>query len=201
PREEEPALLDILWRRASRARVLAPLRRGAVSAERANRILRARLEPSWRRPGDARGAGFHGAPILVTRNDDRAGLSNGDVGLWLEPEDGAAVFFPRSGAPGGWLRLPVALMPPHELGFASTVHKSQGSEYDAVLLLLPEPGNRLLARETFYSAVTRARSSVHVFAATEALREAVSRTLRRHGGLRAMIAESAADGRDEAPTR
>jgi exodeoxyribonuclease V alpha subunit len=186
-REDEPSALDALWVRAGRARVLAPLRRGPVSAERANRLLRELLEPAWRRPGDGPGAGFHGAPILVTRNDERAGLSNGDVGLWLETGDGAAVFFPRPNATEaaeGWLRVPVALLPPHELGFASTVHKSQGSEYDEVLLLLPEPGNRLLAREILYTGITRAKKGVRVFASEAALREAARNRLRRDSGLR-----------------
>lgn len=189
PLEEEGKALDALWRRASRARVLAPLREGPVSAERANRVLRERLEPRWRRPGDTRGAGFHGAPILVTRNDERTGLSNGDVGLWLESGDGAVVFFPRADAPEGWLRLQAALLPPHQLGFASTVHKSQGSEYEEVLILLPEEGNRLLSREVLYTALTRARRKARLYASEAALREAVTRRLVRHGGLRAWFRE------------
>jgi exodeoxyribonuclease V alpha subunit len=190
PRAEEAEVLDLLWRRAGGARVLAPLRRGPVSAEAANRELRALLEPSWRRQRDARGAGFHGAPILVTRNDDRVGLSNGDVGLWLETGEGAAVFFPDASAPGGWLRIPAALLPPHELGFASTVHKSQGSEYDSVLVILPEAGNALLARETLYTAITRARREARIFGTEEAIREAMGRRLRRPGGLGAALAEA-----------
>src|SRR5690606_26348002 len=152
-----------------------------------NRALRALLEPSWRRPGDARGEGFHGAPVLVTRNDERVGLSNGDVGLWLEAGDGAPVFFPDAARPEGWRKVPAALLPPHEAGFASTVHKSQGSEYDTVLILLPEAGNALLARETLYTAITRARGAARLFGTEAAIREAVGRRLRRAGGLRGML--------------
>jgi exodeoxyribonuclease V alpha subunit len=187
-RAEEAGILERLWSHAGKARVLAPLRRGPVSAEAANRALRALLEPVWRRPSDARGLGFHGAPILVTRNDERVGLSNGDVGLWLEAGDGATVFFPDATAEGGWLRVPVALLPPHELGFATTVHKSQGSEYDTVWIVLPDAGNTLLARETLYTAITRARREARVFATEAAIREAVGRRLRRPGGLRAALA-------------
>jgi exodeoxyribonuclease V alpha subunit len=188
-REHEASALDHLWKHAGRARVLAPLRRGPVSAERANFILRQKLEPEWRQDRDTPGIGFHGAPILVTRNDARTGLSNGDLGLWLETAEGAMVFFPRPELPGGWLRLPVALLPVCELGFASTVHKSQGSECDEVLILLPEAGNRLLARETIYTAITRARKSVRIYGSEVALREAVGRTLRRPGGMRELLAE------------
>ena len=188
PRAEEPAALDVLWKLAGRARVLTPLRKGAVSAESANRILRQRLEPAWRRRTDGRDpGGFHGAPILITRNDARTGLSNGDLGLWLETGDGTAVFFPRPELPGGWLRLPVALLPAYELGFATTVHKSQGSECDEVLVLLPPAGNRLLVRETLYTAVTRARKAVRIYGSEAAIRQAVERKMERYGGLRGMM--------------
>lgn len=186
-REEETSLLHALWTVAARTRVLAPLRRGPVSAERANRILRERLEPLWRHARDAQGPGFHGAPILITRNDARTGLSNGDLGLWLEAGDGATVYFPRPGHVDGWFRLPAALLPECELGFATTVHKSQGSECDEVLVLLPEAGNRLLARETLYTAVTRARKAARVYGSESAVREATLRTLRRPGGVRELF--------------
>jgi len=190
PREKETAAVDALWRLAGRVRVLAPLRQGAVSAESANGLLRRHLEPQWRRRTDARDpGGFHGAPILITRNDARTGLSNGDLGLWLETGDGAMVFFPRPELPGGWLRLPVALLPAYELGFASTVHKSQGSECDEVLVLLPAADNRLLVRETLYTAVTRARRAVRIFGSEDAVRQAVERRLERYGGLRPMLAD------------
>lgn len=189
PREEETSLLDILWTVAARVRVLAPLRRGPVSAERANRILRERLEPVWRHVRDAGGPGFHGAPILITRNDARTGLSNGDLGLWLEAGDGATVYFPRPGYADGWFRLPAALLPECELGFATTVHKSQGSECDEVLVLLPEAGNRLLARETLYTAITRARKTARIYGSESAVREATLRTLRRPGGVRELFHE------------
>lgn len=188
PREDEPAAAGALWNLAGRARVLAPLRQGTVSAESANRILRQRLEPAWRHRTDGRDPkGFHGAPILITRNDARTGLSNGDLGLWLETGDGATVFFPRPELPGGWLRLPVALLPAWELGFASTVHKSQGSECDEVLVLLPAADNRLLVRETLYTAVTRARKTVRIYGSDLAIRQAVERRLQRYGGLREML--------------
>jgi exodeoxyribonuclease V alpha subunit len=187
-RDAEYAVLQRLWVFVAAARVLAPLRKGLYSAENANRILRARLEPLWSRRSDSPGKGFHGAPILITRNDRGSGLSNGEIGLWLEASGGPAAFFPRPELPEGWLRLPVSQLPTHEAGFAVTVHKSQGSEYDEVLLILPETGNRLLARETLYTAVTRARSRVRVLGSESAIRAAVETKLRRPGGLSALLA-------------
>ncbi len=191
-RDEEPAVLKRLWVFVAAARVLAPLRKGLFSADTANRMLRERLEPLWSQHRDSPETGFHGAPILITRNDRSSGLSNGEIGVWLEASGGPTVFFPRPELPEGWLRLPVSQLPAHEAGFAVTVHKSQGSEYDEVLLILPEAGNRLLARETLYTAVTRARHSVRVLGTEEAIRQAVDHKLRRPGGLREMLRHQAA---------
>src|SRR5690606_18765528 len=106
----------------------------------------------------------------------------------LETGDGTMVFFPRPELPGGWLRLPAALLPSYEPGFATTVHKSQGSECDEVLVLLPPAGNRLLVRETLYTAVTRARKAVRLFGSEAAIRAATERRMERYGGLREMLA-------------
>lgn len=190
-REEEPRIAAVLWKIAAAARVLAPLRKGPLSTTGANRILRARLEPQWSERGDAAGLGFHGATILITRNDRATGLSNGEIGLWLEAAGGATVFFSRPELPDGWLRIPAGLLPAHEPGFASTVHKSQGSECDEVFLILPAAGNRLLARETLYTAITRARSAVRVIGTEDALREAVDNQLQRRGGLRSLLTPGA----------
>src|SRR5690606_27320656 len=132
--------------------------------------------------------GFHGAPVLVTRNDARTGLSNGDLGLWLETGDGTMGFFPRPELPGGWLRLPAALLASYEPCFATTVHKSPGSDCVEVLVVLPPAGNRSLVRETLYTAVTRARQAVRLFGSEAAMRAATDRRLERYGGLREMLA-------------
>lgn len=183
PEAEEEALLPVLWEFLSAARILAPARRGPLSAERLNRLLGAALHPVFSPglPAEAQGAAFHGAPVLVTRNDARTGLANGETGMWLRGARGLQACFPR---PHGWLRLPLSLAPAFEPGFASTVHKSQGSEYDQVLLVLPEEGNRLLAREILYTGITRAKTRVRIYAADAALREAAERPLRRDSGLR-----------------
>ncbi|MCD6023882.1 MAG: recD [Fibrobacteria bacterium] len=183
PEAGEEALLPLLWKFLASARILAPARRGPLSAERLNRLLGAALHPLFS-PGlaaEAQGTAFHGAPVLITRNDARTGLANGESGMWLRGARGLQACFPR---PDGWLRLPAPLVPGFEPGFASTVHKSQGSEYEQVLLVLPEAGNRLLVREILYTGITRAKTRVRVYASDAALREAVQRPLRRDSGLR-----------------
>ena len=75
----------------------------------------------------------------------------------------------------------------HESAFATTVHKAQGSEFDSVWLLLPQRDARPLSRELLYTALTRARSQVHVCASEAVLRAALSRRVARISGLAARL--------------
>jgi exodeoxyribonuclease V alpha subunit len=103
------------------------------------------------------GAGpfWAGRPVIVLKNDPVTRLFNGDIGLCLPDSDGVlTVVFP---APGGGIRtVPLLRLPEHDTAFALTVHKSQGSEFSEVLLLLPARPVRVLSRELLYTAVTRA---------------------------------------------
>jgi LPS export ABC transporter permease LptF len=126
---------------------------------------------------------FPGAVVMVTQNDYARELFNGDTGLILPAREGGLFgVFPR---PGTLLRVPVDELPGPELAFAVTVHKSQGSEYDEVLLILPPPqseaAGRLLTREVLYTAVTRAKRRVTILADARTLFTACSRGAIRAG--------------------
>ena len=122
---------------------------------------------------------------MILRNDYTLRLFNGDIGLLLrDPEsDGAlrAFFF---GHNGELRRLTPSRLPEHETVWAMTVHKSQGSEFDNVLLILPEKDSPLLTRELIYTGLTRARSRVEVWFQESVLRAAVTRYVQRGSGLR-----------------
>ncbi|WP_234418827.1 exodeoxyribonuclease V subunit alpha [Parazoarcus communis] len=120
------------------------------------RVLRAALDlPPERGPGHA----WLGRPVIVLRNDALLGLYNGDIGLCLPDDSGMLmVFFPQ---PGGSYRCIAPLrLPAHDTAFALTVHKSQGSEFEEVLLVLPAKPVRVLTRELLYTGVTRAARQV-----------------------------------------
>jgi exodeoxyribonuclease V alpha subunit len=88
-------------------------------------------------------------------------------------------------SPEGRMRnLPPWKLPEHETVFAMTVHKSQGSEFDHVLLVLPDAPGPLLTRELVYTAVTRARRSVEIWASPAVLRGAIDGRIHRESGLR-----------------
>ena len=138
-----------------------------------------------RRLINARQAWYPGRPVMVTRNDYNLRLFNGDVGITLpDPESDARlrVFF-RS-ADGSLRRFPTTRLPEHESVYAMTVHKSQGSEFERVLLVLPPETSQAMSRELVYTGITRARTAVEVWGSARVFEAAVARPLRRSSGLR-----------------
>jgi len=161
------------------SRILTLVREGPWGCVGINDWLDHYLRPSLDR--GARGHLFAGAPVLITANDHVRQLYNGDVGLTLKSRDGLRVVFPRR---SGFLSLGVETLPSHELGVALTVHKSQGSEYDRVLLVLPPSGaRRLLTKEILYTGITRARSLAIIAGSRETLRLAIRRKVLRESAL------------------
>jgi exodeoxyribonuclease V alpha subunit len=140
-----------------------------------------------RRAGMALGAGggawFAGRPVLVTQNEYALNLFNGDIGIALPlgPSGTLRVAF---ATPDGAYRLySPASLPAHETAFAMTIHKSQGSEFEQVAMVLPEQSSRVLSRELVYTGVTRARRQVWLYAPWQVVASAIARPTQRDGGL------------------
>lgn len=169
-----------------RFRLLSPHRLGRYGVVALNRLVEEELS----RVGlvGTRDVWYDGRPIIVTENDHQLELYNGDVGLVHRDRDGLTrVVF---GTAGGGLRwLSPARLPPHETVFAMTVHKSQGSEFDRVALVLPAAVSPVLTRELVYTAITRARERLVVYGTAEVLQEAVRRRIERASGLREALWE------------
>ncbi len=130
---------------------------------------------------------YDGRPIMVTRNDYQLELFNGDVGVIGRDREHAGD--PRAFFPGKQASYPPARLPPHETVYAMTAHKSQGSEYDNVLILLPEQRSPVVTRELLYTAVTRARNSVTLCADKKVIQEAIDSPVQRSSGLRGELWE------------
>ena len=180
--------LDAAWTRFEQFRILTPFNGGAFGVERLNAHVQAMLEfnGAQRKAGEA---------ILVLATDYATGVFNGDVGLlWFADESGRPVsqseaeamrdrrllvFFPSG---NGWRGIPRDALPDNAPAYAFTVHKSQGSDYDSVLMFLP-PGTNgrsaILTREILYTGVTRAKTSVLLAADEEAFRQAVANRTER----------------------
>ena len=136
---------------------------------------------------------YPGRPIIITRNDYSLNLSNGDTGICLpDPADGSLkIWFER---PDGTFKtcLPYRL-PPCETAYALTIHKCQGSEFDEVLVVLPQEENRILSRELIYTAVTRARKRVLMATSKDILRQALAGKIERFSSLKEMLTEARSD--------
>jgi exodeoxyribonuclease V alpha subunit len=179
-----------------RARALAGDARGALAGLAAHRLLCAHRQgpygvafwnervERWLAEHDGRdwfGAHYPGQPLIVNSNDYGQRLWNGDTGVVIGADDGerTAVF-----DIGGEERvLALSRLADISTAHAITVHRSQGSQFGAVTVLLPEPESLILSRELLYTAITRARDVVRIVGTEESLRAAVGRPAQRASGL------------------
>jgi exodeoxyribonuclease V alpha subunit len=167
----------------NRFRFLCAHRLGPASAGQVNELITRWVRRRYRYYGDD--PWYAGRPVMVVRNDYATGLFNGDVGVALpdaEREGRLGVFF--QGADGAIRGIAPVRLPPHETVYAMTVHKSQGTEFDRVTLILPERASGVVSRELVYTGLTRARRRVRIVASPAVLRRAITHRLARASGLR-----------------
>src|SRR5690606_3307134 len=159
-------------------------RKGPLGVERVNQRLLGALEREA--IVSARSEWYRGRPILITQNDHQLKLYNGDVGLiWPDGDGTLRAFFPAGG--GQTRALSTARLAPHETVYAMSVHKSQGSEFQEVAVVLPRPEAPLLTGELLYPAVTRARKRAVLYGDLESVRAGVARPVARASGLEALL--------------
>jgi exodeoxyribonuclease V alpha subunit len=176
-------------------RVLSALRRGPFGVERLNRNIEGILQEAELIPRNVT-SNYAGKPILVSQNDYQLQLYNGDVGILLP--DAAATENPDQlwawfiGKENTLRRFAPARLPQHEAAYAMTVHKSQGSEFDRVLFILPDRDAPVLSRELIYTGLTRARSQVELWWSEAVFLEAVARRAERNSGLRDLLSSPTA---------
>ena len=167
-----------------RFRLLCAQRRGPLGAETFNALITRALRvrglcgnQPW----------FPGRAVLLTRNDWSQGLFNGDAGVALvDPADQQLkVVFATADGSLRW--VPPVRLPAFEDAWAMTIHKSQGSEFEQVMVVLPERDSPLLGRELLYTGITRARESVAVVASEAVLGLTLARRIQRRSGLAARL--------------
>ena len=164
-------------------RILCAHRRGAYGSESLNAEAERLL--GFEAGGEPLASAKSGRPIGITRNNYELELYNGDVGVVAydpdAPELGHRIFFQAPDGAARWLS-PLSIGRA-ETVFATTVHKSQGSEFVSVALVLPEEASPILSRELLYTGVSRARESVTIFARRTVLGEGIARRIERSSGL------------------
>ncbi len=156
-------------------RLLCPTRVGPLGVDALNERILKMLNPN-------RAPFFKGQPIMITENHYGVGLYNGDIGLLWPDETGQLLaWFPtgddyRPMAPGR--------LPKHETVYAMTIHKTQGSEFERVALVLPEQGAGMLSRELIYTGITRAKGALFVAGGESVWADGVRQRVERFSGLR-----------------
>ncbi len=155
-------------------RVLCALRSGAYGADRLNDYILKTLAGSAAHPSCP-------IPVMITKNDRALGVANGDVGV-LMPDKPKELYLPV--ADGACRMVRIELLDSTEVAFAMTIHKSQGSEFADIAVVLPPDGNSpLLTREILYTGITRTRKTVHVYAGDASILKCCERTVERVSGL------------------
>jgi exodeoxyribonuclease V alpha subunit len=203
-RADDPSRVDDpQWQREllavfDRYRVLAVHRRGPLGVQQLEQALAKRIrdaidagrgDRAHRRSIELGEGHWIGRPILITDNAYDIGLMNGDVGIVLPLVDGVAAVFPHE-TPGEVRRVALSRLPPHEGALAMTVHKSQGSQFEHVALVLAGRDSPIQTRELIYTGVTRAKQRLSWLGDLDELRIALARQVRRESGLPELIASS-----------
>lgn len=145
--------------------LLSPLRRGPLGVDQLNEQIMMKLSDRLI------------IPIMIVKNNPEFHLYNGDVGLLVNND--TALFLDEEGNLRQKSKL---LLPDYEYAFCMSVHKSQGSEFDHVTLLMPE-GSEIFGREVFYTGVTRARKQLDVWGTDKTLKAAIKKKTIRNSGL------------------
>lgn len=160
-------------------RLLSPLRKGFYGVEEMNRLLSQNYHLTLAKCGLSLTTPFI-APIMLLKNDYSQELFNGEVGVLVKPHYRADKEFGKGdyglfpGKDGSVRKIPALLLPTFEYAYCLSVHKSQGSEFDHLFLLLP-PGAEHFGRELLYTGVTRARRQLTLWGEEEVIRAAIER--------------------------
>ena len=176
------------FKQFERFRILCALREGPFGVKAIN----AQVEQFVKRKNNIKqnAQWYVGQPILIIENDYSLNLFNGDLGIVFPNDDNdkeLRVFFP--GPDGSLRKLRPFRLPGHEIAYAITVHKSQGTEFDKVILILPDKDSPILSRELLYTGITRAAKQVEIWSNEHIFRAAVARKTKRTSGLREAVWE------------
>jgi len=130
-------------------------------------------------------------PIIINRNDPETSLSNGSVGIIMEFAGTRAAFFPAPSPDAPLRAVSLGQLPEYSKAWALTIHRSQGSEFNQVVVILPREDSPLATRELLYTAITRARHDVYVWGAATTIKAALTEKTRRCTLLEASLATAA----------
>lgn len=159
-------------------RILAVTRQGQQGVESINAYVQDKLKQL---AGISRQEKWYpGCPVMVTRNDYHLDLYNGDTGVLLQHQGRLRAAF-KDG--DGFRYVSLSRLPALEVVYAMTIHKTQGSEFEHVGLVMPESDKLINSRELLYTAITRAKEQLSIYADEQVWKQAVQRSVNRYSGL------------------
>jgi exodeoxyribonuclease V alpha subunit len=169
----------------SQYQLLCALREGPYGVSGVNEQLEQTLARKRRIVLARHSRWYEGRPVMIARNDSALGLFNGDIGIALDRGTGLRVWFPM---PDGTIKsVQPSRLPEHDTAWVMTVHKSQGSEFNHAALILPSQSVPLVTRELVYTAITRARQQLSLYADPALLAQAITVRTERRSGLAALF--------------
>ena len=167
----------------SRFKILCAVNKGEFGVDAVNNLAESVL--AQKRLINLSAKWYRGRPVLIKGNNYSLGLFNGDIGIIMagqETDDNVYAFF--HGNSGRARKFRPGILPEHDTAYAMTVHKSQGSEFEEVVLVLPEKDSPVLSRELIYTGLTRTTGKITLLGTESVMRAAISRKTERASGLR-----------------
>ena len=154
-------------------KILCPTHEGLLGIKQINPMCQSLFSPEGN-------PFYHGLPIMMESNHPSLGLSNGDQGILFFEGSAPGVFFPSAKGPS---RFTLSELPSFVIAYASTIHKSQGSEYENVMVLLPTRNNALFSKELLYTAITRSKKRLILAGSLELFKNLGQNSIKRKNGL------------------
>ncbi|WP_392553176.1 exodeoxyribonuclease V subunit alpha [Orbus wheelerorum] len=181
-----PSLLDveIILSSFAKFRLLCALRDGPFGVQGLNKLIENLLLEKGSISRRKQDAWYIGRPVMILKNSFSLGLFNGDIGITLPAADDSNKLKVYFLLPNGEIKAVSPFrLPEHETAYAMTIHKSQGSEFEHVAVILPNQHSPLLTRSLLYTAVTRAKQTISLYSSKTILEKTISSKINRQSGL------------------
>lgn len=166
--------------------LLTPFRKTIYGSECLNQVIEQLLSKryEWIEPGRL----YKCKPIMILQNDYQLSLFNGDLGLIWEDDDGQKYAYFKTSK--GLIKYPVYNLPAFDVNYAMTIHKTQGSEFEAIDIILPNLNSDFLNKQLLYTGVTRAKLKVRLFTEPSTLRQVINRSADRISGIESNLSKA-----------
>ena len=173
----------------NKTKVLCATNKGKLGVSGINEWVEQKLNVS-----DKKTKFYHNQPILITENDYNLGVFNGDTGVVRYQEEGndkSSLIFYIYDKENNIREIPAIQLKSYKTNYAMTIHKSQGSEYDSVILVLPSSAeSKILSKELIYTGVTRAKNALFIYAKKEVFKTGIENEVMRASGMAKQIKNS-----------